>query len=170
VRVALNKSYHGRVTDAESAAIAEELMGNTLALRRLVRRQLRPRTPGPALRGAQLELLRVVEREPGIGVAAAARELYLAGNSVSTLVNQLADLGMLVREPDPQDRRAIRLRLTEAATQRLDRWRQARTEFVASGVGDLTPAQRRVLSQAMPVLRSLMASLEKSGQERAVVE
>jgi DNA-binding MarR family transcriptional regulator len=152
----------GDVTDVESAALAEELMGNTLALRRLVRRQLRPRTPGPELRGAQLELLRVVKREPGIGVAAAARELYLAGNSVSTLVNQLADLGMLVREPDPHDRRAIRLRLTEAATQRLDRWRQARTEFVADGMRELTPAQRKMLSQAMPALRALLDSLEKS--------
>ncbi len=158
------------VTDPESAAIAEELMATTRALRRVVRRQLRPQTPGPALRGAQLELLRVVQGEPGIGVAAAARALHLAGNSVSTLVNQLVDHGMLVRETDPDDRRAIRLRLTEAASQRLEFWRQARDEFVATGIDELADGQRRALAQAMPAMWALLASLEKVEAERAVVE
>ena len=64
------------------------------------------------MRGAQLELLQLVEAEPGVGVAAAARSLHLAGNSVSTLVNQLVEADLLQRAVDPDDRRAARLHLT----------------------------------------------------------
>ena len=88
---------------------ADELMGLAAGLRRVVRRRLRAELPGPALRGAQLELLQLVEAEPGVGVAAAARSLHLAGNTVSTLVNQLVAAGMVHRAVDPADRRAARL-------------------------------------------------------------
>ena len=94
---------------------ADELMGLAAGLRRVVRRRLRAQLPGPALRGAQLELLQLVEAEPGVGVAAAARSLHLAGNTVSTLVNQLVAAGMVHRAVDPADRRAARLTLTDAA-------------------------------------------------------
>src|SRR5947199_4929761 len=77
------QSYRGDVSTAD------ELMGLAAGLRRVVRRRLRAELPGPALRGAQVELLQLVEAEPGVGVAAAARSLHLAGNTVSTLVNQL---------------------------------------------------------------------------------
>src|SRR5947209_3365621 len=100
-------------------------MATTAALRRVVRRQLRSAVSGPPLRGAQVELLQVVERQPGIGIARAGCVLHLAANSVSTLVNQLIDIGMLVRQTAPDDRRVAQLWLTEAATQRLAAWRQA---------------------------------------------
>ena len=41
--------------------------------------------PGPPLRGAQLELMRVIEQQPGIGIAAAGRVLVLAANTVSSI-------------------------------------------------------------------------------------
>ena len=62
---------------------ADELMGLVQGLRRVVRRRLRAELPGPALRGAHLELLQLVEAEPEVGVAAAARSLHLAGNSTT---------------------------------------------------------------------------------------
>lgn len=130
------------------------------ALRRVVRRQLRSDLPGPHLRGAHLELLRVVEREPGIGVAAAAQRLGLVANTVSTVVNQLTAAGMLRRETDPDDRRAVRLYLTDIATQRLDAWRQARTELVGSAVGALPPRDRQAVADALPALRLLVSYLE----------
>src|SRR4051794_21631417 len=109
---------------------AQELMATVLGIRRVIRRRLREELPGPRLRGAHVELLYVVESEPGIGVAAAAHTLHLAGNSVSTLVNQLLDAGLLRREVDPADRRAARLFVTEAAVARMSRWREARRRLV----------------------------------------
>ena len=115
----------------------------------------------PPLRGAQAELLRVVEEQPGIGVAAAARELHLAGNSVSTLVNQLIDAHMLRREVDPLDRRAARLELTEEARQRLDTWRRARAGVVSGALDALSEEDTRAITDALPALEKLMAILKE---------
>ena len=153
------------MTGLEQVVLSEELMTTMAALRRLVRRRLRPVMPGPPLRGAQVELLQVVERQPGIGIAPAGRALQLAANSVSTLVNQLVDQGMLVRQADPDDRRAARLWLTEAATQRLAAWRHARVELVTGGVAGLSVADRQALAQALPALRALLVALE-AGEQR----
>jgi DNA-binding MarR family transcriptional regulator len=141
--------------------LAEQLMRTVLSLRRVVRRRVRTEMSGPPLRGAQAELLRVVEEQPGIGVAAAARELHLAGNSVSTLVNQLIDAHMLRREVDPLDRRAARLELTEEARQRLDTWRRARTGVVSGALDALSEEDTRAITDALPALEKLMAILKE---------
>lgn len=61
--------------------------------------------------------------------AADPADLALAADSVSTLVNQLAGAGYLLRETDPADRRA-RLLPTPAAETRLREWRRHRAELV----------------------------------------
>lgn len=142
-----------------ATVLADELMAAVAGLRRLVRRRLRDQLPGPRLRGAEVELLRVVETQPGIGVAAAARELHLAGNSVSTLVNRLVDAGLLGRETDPADRRAVRLRLTPDAVHRLTAWRQARSELVGRALADLAAEDVAAVERALPALRRLAERL-----------
>ena len=144
----------------DATMLGDELMSTVVALRRLVRRRVRSVVPGPPLRGAQMELLRVIEQQPGIGIAPAARVLQLAANTVSTLVDQLIDLGMLIRDTDPDDRRAAQLRLTEAATQRLAAGRQARAELMAGVVAGLSVAEREALAQALPALRALLVALD----------
>ncbi|WP_239028516.1 MarR family winged helix-turn-helix transcriptional regulator [Pseudonocardia acidicola] len=134
-------------------------MAVVLGLRRVVRRRLRADLPGPRLRGAQVELLQLVEAEPGIGVAAAARSLHLAGNSVSTLVNQLVDAGLLRRETDPADRRAARLELTDTAAARLARWREARSRMVGDALRRLPADEVATVAAALPALRKLLDEL-----------
>jgi DNA-binding MarR family transcriptional regulator len=119
---------------------------------------------GPPLPPAQVELLLVVEREPGVGVAAAARTLHLAGNSVSALVNLLVSAGMMVRETDPQDRRAAHLYLTPAAKRRLVRWRSARAELVGRGLDRISAADRAAIEQALPALSRLLAELREQAE------
>lgn len=139
---------------------ADELMLLVTGVRRVVRRRLRTDLPGPPLRGAQVELLQIVEAQPKIGVAAAARELHLAGNTVSTLVSQLVDAGMLRRESDPDDRRAACLLLTDAAGARLARWRGARGRLVADALERLPAHDVEALGAALPALRNLIDELE----------
>lgn len=136
-------------------------MRTTAALRRLVRRRWRAGSGQPQLRGAQVELLRLVEDQPGVGVAAAARALQLAPNSVSTLVNQLLDAELITRGTSPGDRRAARLHLTDVGDKRLAAWRQARSELIASGMARLSPADVAALERALPALRNLIATLDE---------
>jgi DNA-binding MarR family transcriptional regulator len=146
----------------ESGAAAPADVADVLAgLQRLIRRRLRQDLPGPRLRGAQVELLRLVMARPGIGVSAAARELHLAGNSVSTLVNQLVATRLLDRRTDPEDRRAVNLTITPEAADRLRDWDARRSELVAQQIAGLTGPDRAALADAVPVLRRLAEGLHK---------
>ncbi|MEU8965370.1 MarR family transcriptional regulator [Streptomyces sp. NPDC048491] len=134
------------------------------AVQRLVRRRLRRGLSAPRLRGAHIELLGLVAARPGIGVSAAAKELYLAGNSVSTLVNQLVKGGYLSRETDPGDRRSARLHATPAALDRLHDWQRRRAALVREQVARLDPADRAALAAAMPALRRLAENLHEEAE------
>ncbi|MFD8725348.1 MarR family winged helix-turn-helix transcriptional regulator [Streptomyces sp. NPDC059629] len=149
----------------ESQTFPEELGDALLGIQRLIRRRLRRGLALPRLRGAEVELLRLVESRPGIGISDAAKELYLASNSVSTLVNQLVKAGCLLRETDPADRRAARLLLTEAAANRLADWRRRRAELVAGRVARLDEADREALRAALPALRRLAVTLNEEAEE-----
>jgi DNA-binding MarR family transcriptional regulator len=142
-----------------SDPLADELMEDLTGLRRVVRRRLRAELPEPALTASQVELLRVVETTPGIGVAPAARAMHLAGNSVSALVYQLVDAGYLRRETDPADRRAARLHLTPAAHSRLGAWRAGRAKLVGGALAQLSAADRATIARALPALRRLATIL-----------
>ncbi|MFI1032663.1 MarR family winged helix-turn-helix transcriptional regulator [Streptomyces sp. NPDC020951] len=143
----------------------EELADALVGVQRLLRRRLRAGLTVPRLRGAEVELLRLVETRPGIGVSEAAKELYLAGNSVSTLVNQLVKDGYLVREQDPADRRAARLLLTEAAETRLRAWQARRAALVGRHVARLDAADREALRAALPALRALAVDLHEEAED-----
>lgn len=154
--------------DGDRHALADALAAQLNGVRRVLRRRVRGRldisdisdVPGRRpLTGSQVELLRLVESAPGIGVGAAAQALHLAGNSVSTLVNQLTEAGMLRREQDPADRRSARLLLTDAAADRLRSWRAARVALLADALDELAPEDRQTLAAAVPALARLTTVL-----------
>src|SRR3981081_4446568 len=61
---------------------------------------------------SEADLLRLLDRRPGIRVQDAAVELGVASNSVSPLVKQLTRSGLVQRASDPLDGRAAHLWLT----------------------------------------------------------
>ncbi|PWI45338.1 MarR family transcriptional regulator [Streptomyces sp. ICBB 8177] len=145
-----------------SDALADALGG----VQRLIRRRLRRDTPVPRLRGAQIELMRLVAANPGLRVSAAAKELYLAGNSVSTLVNQLTAAGLLRRETDPGDRRSALLLPTPEAEARLRDWQERRSALVHRHVEALSTDDQAALAAALPALRRLAESLREEVEEQ----
>lgn len=149
----------------DSEGFPQELADALVGVQRLIRRRLRGGLTVPRLRGAEVELLRLVEARPGIGISDAAKELYLAGNSVSTLVNQLVRDGYLLRGTDPADRRAARLQLTEAARDRLGDWQRRRAALVGRHVARLGEADREALRAALPALRRLALTLHEEAEE-----
>ncbi len=63
--------------------------------------------------GPQLTLLQSVAASPGCGIQEIADGLELTAPTVSVAVRRLEEAGLLEREPDPLDGRAIRLFLTD---------------------------------------------------------
>ncbi|MFE4357788.1 MarR family winged helix-turn-helix transcriptional regulator [Kitasatospora sp. NPDC056800] len=140
-------------------ALADEFSTLLVGIQRLVRRRLRQTMDEPRLRGAQVELLRLVMDSPGLRVSEAAEELCLAGNSVSTLVNQLVARNLLRRESDPADRRAALLHATPEAVERIEAWRRRRRALMGDIVAGLPPREREALAAALPALRQVAEGL-----------
>lgn len=152
---------------AGDLALAEELFTAVGQLRRHGRRLGGGPWPAATLSGAQLELVRLVRRRPGLSVAEAATELALAPNTVSTLVGQLVETQVLTRDPDPHDRRVVRLTLTGPARERVERWRDRRGAATARAIAELDPAERAVLELAVPVIARLAAAIGPAPAEGA---
>ncbi len=151
--ITLIQSYCGKVQNRIDAAhAADALLGAVGQIRRRSRRAVGGPLPETSLTGSQTELVRLVRREPGIGVADAAARLGLAPNTVSTLVRQLVEAGHMRREPDPDDRRAARLRLTDRARREVEQWRDRRIEAVARALDRLDAADLDALDAAITLL------------------
>ena len=124
-------------------------------LHRVLRRTASQRAGRVALPDAQVEVLRLVQRQPGISVRETAERLGTAANTVSTLVGELTAAGLLSRDRDPADRRTVRLGLTEAARERIAAYGQHRRELLAAALAGLDPADRERLLAAVPALSRL---------------
>ena len=144
-------------------ALAEQLYAAVGLLRRHARRiggrPFGDQSTGPTT--AQMELIRLVRRNPDLSVADAAAELGVAPNTVSTLVRQLADAGVLDRVRDSADGRVVRLRLTPDTRRRVAAWLDRRTAVTARALAELGPDDREALRRALPVLATVAAALDR---------
>jgi DNA-binding MarR family transcriptional regulator len=109
-----------------------------------------------------LELIRLLNRRPGISVAEAADELHLAPNTVSTLVRQLGDAGMVRRRIDEADRRMARLELSPDMRHTFEAFRDRRLVTLRSGIALLSAEDRRRLENALPALSQLADALRRA--------
>jgi DNA-binding MarR family transcriptional regulator len=130
-------------------------------LRRVLRTSIRTEFSWESLPMAQVELLQSLQEQDGARVGELAVALRLAPNSVSTLVLQLVDAGLVRRERDPGDRRAARLRLTDAGATRLGDWRRAHERRLAAALATLSPAERAAIGAAVPALTNLVVALDE---------
>ena len=146
--------------DERVAELARELPALG-AFGRVLRRAVRRRFPLPPLSDPQVAVLRVVESAPGIGTGAVAERLQLAPNTVSSLVRELVDGGLLLRGRDTRDRRATRLELTAVAQEGLGLWGAVRDDVLTDALQRLDPADREALAAALPAARRLVAVLDE---------
>ncbi len=145
-----------RDTATPTTTLGSELYRSLAGFRREVRRAVRSEFPAQLLTPSQVEVLGCVRRQPGIGVRDAASMLRLAPNTVSTIVGQLVDVGFLRRETDPDDARAVCLRLTAAGHRRVHAWRDRSTQTVDRALESLDAEERAALALALPAFRHLV--------------
>lgn len=145
---------------ATDERLAAELLEQISRLRRSLRRSAGSPWPAGTMTGAQTELARLVRRQPGLSVNRAAEELQLAPNTVSSLVSQLADAGLLRRARDERDRRVARLELTPAARRRLEAWRDERATALRVALDRLDEDDRRALREATASLARLVDAVD----------
>ena len=110
---------------------------------------------------AQVELLRLVESEPGISVREVADTLRMQANNVSTLVSQLVQDGYLDRRTHPEDRRIVRLHPTERMLETSAEITKNLNAGVAKALEQLTPQAQQRLAAALPDLVELTRTLAR---------
>jgi DNA-binding MarR family transcriptional regulator len=101
-----------------------------------------------------------------VSIADAAARLRVAPNTVSTLVGQLADAGVLERRTDEVDRRVVRLTPNPGIRRRVDAVRDRRLDALGEAMSRLSPDERRLLDEATPVLLRLADELQNGGEGR----
>jgi DNA-binding MarR family transcriptional regulator len=151
----------GVLTGELAKAAGAELLAAIGTIRRVARRALSGSATAQALSPARSELLRLAARRPGIGVAEAAAELRLAPNSVSTMVSQLAEEGLLARGRAAPDGRSVQLTVTDAGARRVAQWRDLRAELAGRALSQLAAADQRALVAAIPALTRLAEQMEQ---------
>jgi DNA-binding MarR family transcriptional regulator len=139
----------------------EDLLDALSGVRRAIRRSTHRPAFLSSLTGAQVELVRLLRRRPGLTVAEAAAELRVAPNTVSTLVRQLVEAGFVARAVDENDRRVARLNLAPAVRNKVQAWRDRRIETIEAAVGRLSPDDRERIAAAVPALARLSRELEQ---------
>jgi DNA-binding MarR family transcriptional regulator len=130
-------------------------------LRRALRTSIRSDWPWESLPMAQVELLQTLAERPPMRVGELASELRLAPNTVSGLVSQLIDSGLVARGGDPADRRVARLSVTPLGHDKLGAWREAHEERIGTALGKLDAAERDDVVRALTALNHLVDHLLK---------
>jgi len=138
--------------DAE--VVADELQSVVGALVR----QMRSVSPAHDISLSQVSILKRLDRKGPRTVAELARLDKITHQSVTVSVNALADRGLVRRVADQDDLRRKLLVITDDGTQLLAERREAGLENLASTIADrLSDAERTRLSQALPLMRRLLA-------------
>jgi DNA-binding MarR family transcriptional regulator len=129
-----------------------------------------------------LRLTAVTTRREGLSRTAAATLSRLAGSgatrltdlataegvsqpSMSSLVARLVDQGLVQREADPDDARAVRLSLTAGGEALVEERRSARTRRVDAALAELPDDDVVRIADALPALTRLADALRRSPKE-----
>jgi DNA-binding MarR family transcriptional regulator len=151
--------------DQASAAAAPSSPGAALvdaelaARLRLVVTRLARRLRGQAREGLSHSLLSAlasIEIHGPITLGRLAERELVKPPSVTRMVAELEERGLVRREADQADRRVVRARLTAEGRRTLRRTRTRKTAYLAERLRTLDPADQHVLHEALPVLERLL--------------
>lgn len=120
-----------------------------------------PRSIGMAAMRAEplpptaLEVMRLLARRPDLSVKDVGRELGVQANNISTAVTQLVGLGLIEKVTDGEDRRVIRLRLTQRALASRKARERSWAEAMEAALRSLPVEDAATLTGATAALRRL---------------
>lgn len=110
---------------------------------------------------ARLEALRLVHHRPGLRVQDVAAALGIAPNTASTLVTQLASMGLVERRQDDADARVARLYPSPLAMARKASRHDRRDAALRAALESLSASDQELIEAALPALGRLLGALER---------
>ncbi len=123
-------------------------------LRRIFHSHLRPRhrPEEMGLTLGQLDCLHAISRLEAPSMSDLSHELELPPSSVTGIVDKLVEAGKVRRESDADDRRVVRVVITEQGREDRDRHRRMRRQRLRELLESLEDDELRALGTALDIL------------------
>lgn len=135
--------------DAADETLSEAFWSVARQLRETSQETLAPWDITPS----HLRALRVLRRHGPMRPSGLSGHLHIAARSATEVVDGLEARGLVERRPDPGDRRATLVEVTEHGASVLDAIRAARGTEAERAFGRLSPADRDDLARILRTLR-----------------
>lgn len=132
------------------------LLGDT---NRMLRRIFNERVTPLGLTQAQWRALVHLSRNEGLNQVSLSELLEVQPITVARLIDKLVAAGLVERRPDPNDRRAQRLFLTDQANPVLDRIWEIAEETYATVLSGLSPEECEILATLLTRMRGNLTTL-----------
>jgi DNA-binding MarR family transcriptional regulator len=134
--------------------LATALRSSMLRLSRQLRRQ---RADSHDLTANQLGVLGALGKHDAMTIGELAAHEQVKPPSMTRIVSNMEEAGLVARRPHETDKRQIVVELTDAAHHLLRANRRRRDEWLQTKLKKLTPEERDILRKAAPVLERLAA-------------
>ncbi|MCB1359900.1 MAG: MarR family transcriptional regulator [Rhodobacter sp.] len=131
---------------------------------RLLKAEFERRSRETGLTLNQWRVLATLSRKGSQTQAALAAAIEVSPMTVSDVIERLESQGLVSRAPDPQDSRAKRVTLTEAAGPTIDLAREVATQVYARALSGLSETERAAMMHALTHIFDnlvVMAATEK---------
>lgn len=140
---------------------AEPTLGSLVSdVTRLMRRNFNRRAQGLGLTQAQWRALAYLSRNEGINQACLAEFLDVQPISIARLIDRMQAAGWVERRPHPDDRRAVRLYLTEKAQPLLARIWSLAAKTREDAIAGLSEDRYRRLMQGLELVKRNLLEAE----------
>src|SRR3954453_16599022 len=114
---------------------------------------------------AQARLLSTIEDQGAARISDLAELDHCSQPTMTTQVRRLEDAGLVARTPDPDDARAVRIRITPKGQTMLAQVRGDRAAVIDPRIERLSDEDRDILSAAVGALHRLLDDLDTSPQK-----
>lgn len=138
-------------------------MSDTLAFMiadtsRLLRRSFDERTRAIGITGAQWRLLFTVSRNEGQNQGATAELLEVEPITLCRMIDRMEESGMVERRPDPNDRRAWRLYLTDKSRPLIGQLRELGDQLTEQALQGVAADDRQRLRDILNTIRTNLSA------------
>ncbi len=164
-----DSSHAQEIQEVESGPTASQIVMALIAtshrLQRVFNTRLSSQAGSVKLSGPRLRLLLAVEEVGRLRMGDLAEDLGITARTVTTLVDALERERLLARLPDPTDRRATLLELTDTARTQFEQVRSLQMELGEELVAPLDTQQRKLLLDLLSRLNKEVLMDEADDEE-----
>ena len=156
------------VTELPVVHSSDELLGYLLNdAARLMRRDFDRRSAGLGLTQSQWRVISFLSRRPGAHQVTIAEWLEVQPITLARLIDRMVASGWIERRPDPHDRRAVRLFLTDKVAPVRERIRATGAATRAAAFAGLTDDELGALLTILTKVKGNLAATEPASERPA---